>query len=162
MFRSRLGFTAIPHGNATPEHHRILPRLGTWRAHWKAPRVMVTALLCGIASACGHHMFYHSLDGKKVQSDKDAISIAWYSVSQQRFNTTIGTACAFFVKSCLMLAVTTTYVQVFWRTIKEIRRTTRVSTINILSSATANPLSLLHLSVWARYPLLFTLAVTPW
>lgn len=163
MFGSKPQFIAVPdqEGLHKIHHARRFSSLPS-RAHWKAPCLMVVTLICGVSLAYGHHRFFSSLAGHQVQSGDNAITISDMSVSQQRFNTAIGTTFAFLVKSCLTLAVTTAYVQLFWKSIGKTAQHTKISTINTLSSATSNPLNLAFLSTWIKYPVLLTLAVLPW
>jgi hypothetical protein len=122
---------------------------------------MVASLSCGVALAWGHHLFYSSLAGQEVHQDK-MLQISRLPVSQQRFNTAVGTAFAFLVKSFLALAPTTTYVQIFWKSMKSQTKSPAISNVDIFASATANPLSLLKLSAWKKFPLLLVFAILPW
>jgi hypothetical protein len=122
---------------------------------------MVASLSCGVALAWGHNLFYSSVAGQEVHPDK-ILQIARLPVSQQRLNTAVGTAFAFLVKSFLALALTTTYVQIFWKSMKSQSKPPAISNVDIFASATASPLGLLKLSAWKEFPFLFVFAILPW
>lgn len=77
-----------------------------WRIsniYWRAPASILLTFLVGLAFALGHHYFYRSLDGMGVST----------AAFDQEYNIGIGTAFAFLVRACLVIAVGDTYWQVF-------------------------------------------------
>ncbi|KAK4541999.1 hypothetical protein LTR36_007199 [Oleoguttula mirabilis] len=89
---------------------------------------MLLAFIFGIVLALAHHLFYARLSGRQVPSGHYDIRIG--KVSKQQFNTSVGTAFAFLVKSMLALAVTIAYAQVFWHAMRTSRRTLRLSEVD--------------------------------
>jgi hypothetical protein len=85
-------------------------------------------------------------------------------ISKQQSNTAIGTAFAFAVKTCLVLAVSTAYVQLFWKSLvhQSSSKSFNLQSIDMAYSALLNATLLANLSGWRGFPLLFTLAVTTW
>jgi hypothetical protein len=77
--------------------------------HWFGITSMSVSLLAGIGFALGQHFFYTSLHGKQVPQGNYEMVDVDFGVSEQQVNTAIGTAFAFAVKSCLVLAVSTAY-----------------------------------------------------
>lgn len=77
---------------------------------------MLVALFAGIAFALGHHFFYDRLDVKELPAGNYTMGQYNSGISRQQSNTAIGTAFAFAVKTCLVLAVSTAYVHhLVWR-----------------------------------------------
>lgn len=128
---------------------------------WLAPTTIVLSLLLGAAVAIGHHVFYLSLNGMVVE-DGD-FHVLGSSVSRQQLNIAGGTALAYVVKAALTTAVSTAYIQLFWRNL--VRTTTQAPTLSVVDSLFAvfsNGFMLGKVWVWWRYPLLFCLAATAW
>jgi hypothetical protein len=124
--------------------------------HWRASTIMVTSLISGMLLALGHHLFYNHLDGKVVGTNEHVIK----GVTPQQLNLTIGTLFAFLVHALLSVAVTTSYTQIVWRAIK--KRATTLSAIDTLFHVVSNFWSLMFLSTWLKYPILFLVGVTIW
>lgn len=78
--------------------------------HWLMPSLMVGSLLAGISFAIGHHIFYSKLKDQTVRGD--GYKIIGTQLSDQQFNTAVGTAFAFLVRTCLVLATTAAYAQI--------------------------------------------------
>jgi hypothetical protein len=85
--------------------------------HWFGPSSMLAALWVGLIFALGHHFFYNSLDGQEVPPGNYRISSYDSGISKQQSYFTLGTAFAFAIKTCLVIAVTTAYIQLFWRSL---------------------------------------------
>ena len=135
-----------------------------WRLqiHWLSPTVTLIATIAGIAFAIAHYVFYQSLSGTAAPTDN--YTVLGSSIPRQQANTAICTALAFLVKSSLVLAVSISYVHVFWR-IAKARTSRRPMTLAILDkrfSALGNPFLLVDFRVWWTAPLLLLLAVTAW
>jgi hypothetical protein len=126
--------------------------------YWRTPTIMIASLFGGVGLSLGHHFLYSRLAGTPIHDDSR--DIIGYGVSSQQLNIAAGTALAFLVKVCLVLAVTIAYTQAFWRAIgwKE----TRIKTIDVVDSALGNIWAFLHVRVWWRYPLLLSLALSVW
>jgi hypothetical protein len=130
-------------------------------AYWTSPPVtMFASLLVAFLLALGHHLFYAHLAGKS--SPAGSYDILGTTLSKQHFNTALGTAFAFTVKSFLTLAVAIAYAQQFWRSAKAATSQTKVSTLDTLFSSLDNFLLLFKVHIWYRYPLLFSLALIAW
>jgi hypothetical protein len=135
---------------------RMMDRFG--HVHWVAPATMLGALLVGILLVLGHHFFNAHLAGTTASSNQ--YNVATFSVSKQQISTTIGTAFAFVVKAFFGLAISISYIQVFWMTIASKR--TKLSILDTITSAFDNGFVLFNAVTWWRYPLLFLLAITSW
>jgi len=133
---------------------------GSYQVYWAAPATMVTALLAGLLLALGHHGFYASLEGSEAPTGY--YSCAMINVSRQQFNTAVGTLFASLVKATLALAVSTAYVQAFWRSARTSKKGESLSTLNTTFSVLANAVSLVKVHVRFRYPLLLLLAIIAW
>ncbi|RFU31192.1 hypothetical protein B7463_g5137, partial [Scytalidium lignicola] len=92
---------------------------------------MVISLLAGILFAIGHHLFYHSLNGRIVGS-----------TSSQQWSLRIGNAFAFIVGYSLKTAVGIAYIQYLWRAMRYHPMT--LSTINDAFGIQDNPVSFLN------------------
>ena len=128
--------------------------------YWLAPASMIASLVLGLLFASGHHLFYQSLNGTKVSTGPFLGS----PISKQAANTAIGTAPAFLVKASLVLAVSSSFVQLFWRT-------TRVycacgpptlAQLDSLYSVLHSIIALLNVALWWRCPLLLLTAAVAW
>lgn len=132
--------------------------------HWFGPASMLSALFAGLASALGHHFFYNNLSGKDVPSGSYHVAGYDSGISKQQSNVALGTALAFAVKTCLVLAVSTAYVQLFWKALIE-QSPSKPPTLRSIDkgySALRNAILLLNFSGWRRFPLLFTMALATW
>jgi len=69
---------------------------------------MLGSLLAGTAASVRHRLFYRSLNGQATHS----------TPCDQQVNIAIGTGLAFLVKSLLVMAVGTAYMQLFWKDIQ--------------------------------------------
>jgi len=119
---------------------------------------MISALLAGVVFAVGHHLFYHGLAGHAV-SDHYGKGFG-SSVSAQEINIAIGTAFAFLVRACLVLAVSTAYIQAFWRAAKarQSEMNLTVAQLDAAFSALTNLLAFAKGPLWLRNPVLLCLA----
>jgi hypothetical protein len=132
--------------------------------HWFGLTSMSVSLLAGIGFALGQHFFYTSLHGKQVPQGNYEMVDVDFGVSKQQVTTAIGTVLAFSVKSCLVLAVSTAYVQLFWKALAEqpTDRPFDLHNIDKAYSALRNATLLVNFPGWKRFPLLFILALTTW
>ncbi|ODM22532.1 hypothetical protein SI65_00120 [Aspergillus cristatus] len=122
---------------------------------------MVSTLLAALASAIGHHFFYHSLNGQPVLDSDPLSSIAsFYSISDQQLNVSTGTLFALLVKSLLGIAVSTVFDQFAWKAIKG--RTRSIGMIDDLFSALKNGFMVLDYVLWRHYPFSMLLACIAW
>ncbi|KAK3625747.1 hypothetical protein LTR56_020251 [Elasticomyces elasticus] len=129
------------------------------RIHWHVPISMTVALLCAIALSLGHHFFYARLNGHLTPIG--SYHVAGKSLSKQQFNTAVGTAFAFLVKSALTVATTLAYVQVFWWTVNNAKKGSTLAELDTLS-ALGNIVGLFNVTNRWRHPLLFGLALIFW
>jgi hypothetical protein len=134
------------------------------RIHWRGPASMMSAFFAAIAFALGHHFFYDRLDGEAISVGNYTMRHYDSGISKQQYNTAIGTGLAFAVKACLGLAVSTAYVQLFWKSLfhESSSKSLDLQSIDMVYSALRNAFLLANFCRWRRFPLLFILAVTTW
>ncbi|KAF4626926.1 hypothetical protein G7Y89_g11231 [Cudoniella acicularis] len=121
---------------------------------------MVLALLGGFLLSLGHHLFYASLDRKSVPTG--SYPFAGKTLPKQQFNIFVGTALAFFVRTFLAVAVSTAYVQIFWRSTKNAKQSPTLAELDWAKAGLANVFNLFNLKRASKYPLLVLLAVIFW
>jgi hypothetical protein len=133
-------------------------------AHWFSPASMLATWLAALAFALGHHFFYDNLDGEYTPSGNHFIDAYDTGVSKQQMNLAVGTALAFAVKTCLVLAASTAYVQLFWKVLisQPSSHPFHLQSIDKAYSALRNATLLIDYPSWKRFPLLFSLALTTW
>lgn len=128
--------------------------------HWLAPTTIILALLLGILFVLGHHVFYAKLENQSVPTGN--YTLAGKQLPKQQFNTFVGIALAFLVKTFLSIALSTIYVQFFWRSIKDAKQRPTVTELDWAYSGTQNILNLLNLKIGWKYPFLVLLALIFW
>ncbi|KAL8685418.1 MAG: hypothetical protein Q9218_007774 [Villophora microphyllina] len=133
--------------------------------HWTAPTLIIASFICGTLFALGHHLFYASLDHKHASTSSDLYSVLGMHISDQQFNTAVGTAFAFMVRACLMLSISLAYFQIFIWTVKNHgTKGTKLGDLDVMADVLHDFLSLASLRTWRRRPwLLLPIAsiVTP-
>jgi|ERR1700722_1774290 hypothetical protein len=130
------------------------------RIYWVTPATIMLAFSAGVLLALGHHLFYRHLAGSVAPPGEYHLPLG--KVSKQQVNFAVGTAFAFLVKSMLALAVTASYMQVFWRTLKTAEKGARLADVDTAFSVMQDILRLFKASVWRRHPLLLPMAVIFW
>ncbi|TDZ15130.1 hypothetical protein Cob_v011964 [Colletotrichum orbiculare MAFF 240422] len=118
------------------------PHCSLWHSSWN----MYLFLLLGIAFAVGHHMFYHSLDGKLAE---DQVRMLRY-----------GTILAFAAKASLGGAVIAAYQQRIWTTVRS--RVLSIAALDSMFAATENLLSLVNWEFVTRAKAAAALALFVW
>ncbi|QDS72737.1 hypothetical protein FKW77_003922 [Venturia effusa] len=118
--------------------------------HWKAPSIMISSLLLGLAFILGHHFFYQSLHHTPTGG----------AVFEQQINTGIGTAFAFIVRMFLVIAIGTAYWQLFWHQVKA--RPTPVAQLDTMSSILGSVLEFFSIRTMVRFPLMAFMAAIIW
>lgn len=122
---------------------------------------MLGALLAGILLALGHHIYYATLDENEVPAGDHNLRL--FSVSRQQVTAAVGTAFAFAVRSALVLAISSAYVQLFWlRLVAKSKKLLALQDINAAFSAPRNVFILRKGSLWLRFPLLCVIALVTW
>lgn len=121
---------------------------------------MVFALLAGFLLALGHHFFYVSLDRNSVPTG--SYPFAGKMLPKQQFNTSVGIALAFFVRTFLAFAVSTAYVQIFWRSTMNAKQYPTLAELDWANAGLANIFGLFNLRLGWKYPFLVLLAVIFW
>lgn len=111
---------------------------------------MLAAFIAGIAFAVGHHFFYLSLDGTIVD----------HATFDQQINVGVGTAFAFLVRSFLVLAVGTAFVQVLWGTL--LNKQVTISRIDSATQLLTSLWDLFNLKTIWQHPVLGFLAIVSW
>ncbi|KAG9699605.1 hypothetical protein KCU95_g1468, partial [Aureobasidium melanogenum] len=126
--------------------------------HWKAPAIMIVAWLTGILLVYGHHAFNSRLNHEDAPTTSIEVhELLHFTFSQQKVNTSIATALAFLVKTCLGLAASVAYTQIIWYTAK--RNKTRLGTIDSAFNATKDISAMFDFHLWRSFPLLTLLAL---
>jgi hypothetical protein len=126
------------------------------------PLMMLMALISGMFMAIGHHLFYKGLDGRVVPSQ------GWKAygieLTSQQLNIAGGTALAFLVKLCLVVAVSTSYTQAIWSAAKACtkERGMSIRQLDAAFSVLGNIVALTQVRLWARHPMLISLATVAW
>ena len=128
--------------------------------HWLAPTTIILALLIGVLLALGHHIFYARLDRKSVPTG--SYTFAEKHLPRQQFNTFVGVALAYLVKTFLSLALSTIYIQFFWRSIKDTKQRPTITELDWAYSGIENILNLFNLKIAWKYPLLASIALIFW
>jgi len=128
--------------------------------HWLVPASAVGSLVAGILFAIGHHLFYNSLGGKTPPLVMH--KFAGSHISGQALNLAIGTTFTFLVRSCLAFAMSLSYIQLAWYTIKRSSRDHTISDIDKVTSALSNILVVLNVSTWTKWPLMLLIALLSW
>jgi hypothetical protein len=111
---------------------------------------MLSCLAIAACSAVGHHCFYQSLRGQRVDEQK----------YDQNVNVYIGTALTLLTKLSLTGAVSLAYSQVLWQ--KLLGQRLRISHIDSLSSLVTTPSALDDWRILRNFPLLTALALVAW
>ena len=111
---------------------------------------MFGALSFGVLFALIQHFYYSFLDGRGINETRfpQSISIG------------IGTALAFLVKACLVLAISIAYVQLFWRRLRA--SAVQIQEIDSLFSVRTNLTELFAINMWTRHSLLALVAALSW
>ncbi|CAK1361801.1 hypothetical protein CB0940_02870 [Cercospora beticola] len=131
---------------------------GPFVLRWRAPLVMLSSLIVGVAFAVGHHAFYASLVGTSVSSSP--IKLVGWTTTQQQVNVAIGTALAFGFKASLILACSTAYMQLVFGALNT--ETFKLSQLDNWFGGLNDFWSLLCVGTYWRYPLLTLVALTCW
>lgn len=111
---------------------------------------MLACFAIAAASALGHHFFYQSLDGQRV--DKQTYN--------QNQNVYIGTALTALTKISLSAAVALGYSQILWRRL--LGQKLRIAHVDSLASLYSTPAALDDWRILRDFPLLAALAVVAW
>lgn len=130
------------------------------RVPWQAATTIILSLTAGVLLAVGHHVFYDNLHGR--QAGADDWEILGSRVSPQQLNIAIGTALAYLVKTFLLLALSTAYLQLIWRSLLRTSKGFTLGDLDIVFSGLSNIISVAKVWVWRKLPLLFALAVVAW
>ena len=135
-------------------------RKSTASTPWQAPATIIASLFMGVMLAIGHHLFYNSLHGRQARTD--GYKILGSDISPQQMAVAGGTALAFLVKSALVTALSTAYLQLLWRALLRKANGSKLGDLDAAFSGLNNIVSISKIWVWRRLPLLFSLAVVAW
>lgn len=132
--------------------------------HWFGPTSMLAAFIAGLAFALGHHVFNNSLNDEEVPQGNYTISSYKSGISKQESYLTAGTAFAFAVRTCLVIAISTAYVQLFWRALATqlCNRSFTLENVDKAYSALRNATLLANFSGWRSFPMMFAIALIAW
>jgi hypothetical protein len=81
---------------------------------------MMLALIGRFLLALGHHLFYAGLDHSSVLSG--VYALVGRQLSKQLFNSSIGTALTFLVRTFLLFSVSIAYVQILRRSLGALKQ----------------------------------------
>ena len=137
-----------------------MPHLEPRSVHWLAPTTIILALVVGFFFALGHHFFYVGLDGGPVSTE--SYHLAGKTLPKQQFNTSVGILFALLVRTFLSIAVSTAYVQLFWRYIRTAKQSPRLAELDWASSSVNNVLRIFNFKFWSKYSALVALAMVFW
>lgn len=128
--------------------------------YWLAPASASGALLAGLLFMIGHHLFYQNLHGTPVSDN----TLFDFDISQQQINIAVGTAFAFLAKACMVLAISTSFVQMFWRAISAQSREAAptLERVDAVHSTLDNAFEMFNLRSWYAHPLLMLVAGLAW
>ena len=118
------------------------------RHYWRAPTVMCTALLSGVIFAIGHHFFYTAYNHEEVAR----------TIGQEWINF-LGTAFAFLVQTCLVVAAGSAYVQRQWHVLR--MRPFRINQVDAMFSILEDA-TLFTAGFWHQQIILALLAIITW
>ena len=123
---------------------------------------MVSSLIAGVAFAIGHHLYYQNLNATPV-SDAEYVLLG-ASISAQQTAIAVGTALAYLVKSCLVLAIAIAAVQIFWSEVhlRSAKTPLTLERLDLAHSATSDLTVLFNWRTWTKFPLLMSLALVGW
>jgi hypothetical protein len=128
--------------------------------YWVAPATIIITLILGVLFSLGHHLFYNSLNGTQTPNNEYDFYIT--KVSPQQLNTSVGTAFAFLVNFALVAAISTGYVQLFWRSMIYRGQGATLDALDCAFSALGNIFAIFKVKVWYRHPLLFLVVCCCW
>lgn len=128
--------------------------------HWRALCILYGSLLVSIAFAVVHHVYYQSLAGTPVSTANDLAIGTWAGVPSQKFNIALGNTFASLFRTSISIAVSTVYLQIVWRALKN--ESTKLIVVDAISGILANPLGFLNEGAWKKSAILLPLAVTIW
>lgn len=134
--------------------------VSTSQIHWYAPATIVVALILGVLFSLGHHIFYQSLAGTQAFNNEYDFYVT--KVSPQQLNTSVGTAFAFLVNFTLVAAISTGYIQLFWRSMIYLRKDVSLDALDTTFSALGNIFAIFKIKTWYRHPFLFLVACCCW
>lgn len=164
---------AVPHCDSIDIGWRSLRVLSSFRRtrgwsttmahgqiHWLAPASATGALVAALLLSTGHHLFYRSLHGTPVSEEAHFA----FEISRQQINIAIGTAFAFLTKASMVVAISITFVQLFWYTVQA-RSAEAVPTlqrIDALYAVLDNGFEMFNFRSWLLNPLLMIVAGLAW
>jgi hypothetical protein len=133
------------HTMPSPQSHASVSKKS-----WRAPLIILLALVAGIGFALAHHLLGKHLNGKPI--DDIQVPQAWIS--------RISTALAFAVKVALAISVGTAYVQHQW--LRFHKQSFKTDDVDALTSVLGSALSFTGSAIWLRHPLLTLMALVSW
>ena len=137
-----------------------MPHSRVRNVHWLAPTTIAAALAVGFFLSLGHHFFYVGLDGRSVSTE--SYHIAGKTLPVQQINTSVGIVFALLVRIFLSIAVSTAYVQLFWRSMRTAEQSPRLAELDWASSGMNNVIRAFTFKFWWKYPALVALAIIFW
>ncbi|KAI0545591.1 hypothetical protein F4679DRAFT_588335 [Xylaria curta] len=118
--------------------------------HWQAPATIIVSLFSGVLFAVGHHFFYQYLNGQRVNEARFG----------QQTSIRIGTAASYLVRVAFVVTISTSYWQVFWRTLH--RKKISLHTIDCLADLLNSLPNFFDMAGLRASPILVGLAAVSW
>ncbi|KAI1744693.1 hypothetical protein F4680DRAFT_405753 [Xylaria scruposa] len=118
--------------------------------HWQAPATILFSLFSGVLFAVGHHCFYQYLNGQRVNEARFG----------QQTSIRIGTAASYLVRVAFVVTISTSYWQVFWRTLH--RKKISLHTIDSLADLLSSLSNFCNMAGFRASPILVGLAAVSW
>ncbi|KAF7191813.1 hypothetical protein HII31_06858, partial [Pseudocercospora fuligena] len=128
--------------------------------HWVAPVTMLATFLVGFAFVLGHHFFYANLSGQDVPTEP--YHVAGWRLSHQQFNTSVGTAFAFLVRTFLSIAMSAAYIQLLWNQVKKARARLTLGELDWAGDVRSNIVAFFNFKKGIRFPYLLAFATLCW
>lgn len=116
---------------------------------WRAPTIMVSSFLLGVAAAIGHDRFYAAYNGKPVNNGLE-----------QKIIHNVGAAFAILVKMFLAISTGVVFTQQLWVSLTS--KPEAINEIDGLFAIIGNALEFRRLALWSRHWLLGLLALITW
>ncbi|OJJ50258.1 hypothetical protein ASPZODRAFT_35422, partial [Penicilliopsis zonata CBS 506.65] len=120
-----------------------------WTIGWVTPSTMVACFIVAFLLACAHVIFFHWLNGRKVE---DTFSQPHVNAASLVF----ANGFRMFLAAALGMA----FIQMLWKLLRA--QAMRVGDIDTLLSVLSNPLKLTHVHLMGQAPFLFLCAVVCW
>lgn len=128
--------------------------------HWLVPTTIILALVIGSLLALGHDLFYASLNSNTVSTEP--YFVAGRPLPRQQLDSAVGVAFAFLFRTSLSIAISTAYVQFFWKKVGTTKQSPTLAELDWASQLTNNVLRFFNFKYWRKYSILVIMAILFW